>query len=517
MDWKPLIEAVRDIPQLELATHSLAPGETLFEQGEASGSMFLLESGRLESAIAGRGESESVPVGSVGPGDLVGEIGWLCGTRRNATVQALEQTSLVEVPAEAFEILRAENHPALEQIGALLDQRQRQGTLVRSSQPVADGLTAWWQRRGRDQRDVDVVLLVNARSTLDLRLSLPWLADLGDAELTELSRWMRPVFGEILQSEPSSVGMLFLPRLVQDLMDPQRRRECRRLVAQDSISLARENGAKVLCLGGLTASLMKYGRLLDGVADDIAITTGHTVTSISCVRTMAAAIDRFGLEPEGEQLAVLGMGSVGSAFLELVLTQPWCPRSIVLSDLPEQRQSVQALIDRLVPDLPAGVKLSFVPSSRDGLAADHPVYNSRYVFSATSAADVIDVDQVMSGTLLVDDSQPHCWSRERAFQRVQRAGDIIPCEAGLIDCESLSYRSFFPFDWLEDQHHGTTHAWCCLTEGLLLGKYPELPPTIGEPTLASMLAFDEAFVDAGLKPAPLRSGPYLLDDNLISL
>ncbi len=32
-----------------------------------------------------------------------------------------------------------------------------------------------------------------------------------------------------------------------------------------------------------------------------------------------------------------------------------------------------------------------------------------------------------------------------------------------------------------------------------------------------MLAFDEAFVDAGLKPAPLRSGPYLLDDDLIKL
>ena len=281
--------------------------------------------------------------------------------------------------------------------------------------------------------------------------------------------------------------------------------------------MARENGAKVVCLGGLTASLMKYGRLLDGVADGITVTTGHTVTAISCVRTMFSAVDRFGLEPEGEQLTILGMGSVGSAFLELVVTQPRCPRQVVLSDLPEQSKGVQALIERLEPNLPPGFSLSFVPSSRDGLGAGHPVYNSRYLFSATSAADIIDVDQVLPGTLLVDDSQPHCWSRERAFTRVQRQGDIIPCEAGLIDCDSLSYRSFFPFDWLESQQQGTNHAWCCLTEGLLLGKYPELPPTIGEPTLRSMLAFDEAFVDAGLKPAPLRSGPYLLDDDLISL
>lgn len=517
MDWLPLLDAVRSIPGLELTPRSLDAGERLFAQGAESGSMFLVESGRLESEVRGRRETEGVTVGEVLPGQLVGEIGWLCGTRRSATVHASEATTLIEVPADAMAHLRDRSHPALQQIGALLDQRQRQGTLVRSSQPVADGLTAWWTRRGREQRDVDVILLVNARSTLDLRLAMPWLADLGDAELTELSRWMRPIFGEVLQSDPSSVGMLFLARLVEDLMHPERRGECRRLVAQDAVSLARENGAKVLCLGGLTASLMKYGRLLDGVADDIAITTGHTVTAISCVRTMFAAVDRFGLEPEGEQLTILGMGSVGSAFLELVLTRPRCPRRIVVSDLPEQHKSIQALIDRLEPDLPAGFDISWVPSSRDGLGVDHPAYASRYLFSATSAAEVIDVDQVMAGTLLVDDSQPHCWSRERAFRRVERDGDIIPCEAGLIDCASLSYRSFFPFDWLDDQGQGTTHAWCCLTEGLLLGKYPELPPTIGEPTLPSMLAFDEAFVDAGLRPAPLRSGPYLLDDAMISL
>ena len=195
MDWEPLLDAVRSIPELELTPRTLAAGELLFDQGDASGSMYLVESGRLESTVTGRRETEGVTVGQVGPGQLVGEIGWLCGTRRSATVHAAEETTLVEVPAEAFGHLRARNHPALQQIGALLDQRQRQGTLVRSTQPVADGLTAWWDRRGRDQRDIDVILLVNARSTLDLRLAMPWLADLGDPELTELSRWMRPIFG----------------------------------------------------------------------------------------------------------------------------------------------------------------------------------------------------------------------------------------------------------------------------------------------------------------------------------
>jgi predicted amino acid dehydrogenase len=164
--------------------------------------------------------------------------------------------------------------------------------------------------------------------------------------------------------------MLLLARMVKDLMHPDRRRGCRRLVAQYCILLVRENGAKVVRLGGMTASLMKYDRLLAGVADDMLVTTGHTVTAISCVRTLLSAVDRFGLDPESEQLTILGMGSVGSAFLELVVTQPRCPRQIVLSDLPEKSKSVQALIDRLEPNLPAAFGPSLVPSRSDGLGAD---------------------------------------------------------------------------------------------------------------------------------------------------
>ena len=98
--------------------------------------------------------------------------------------------------------------------------------------------------------------------------------------------------------------------------------------------------------------------------------TGHTVTAISCMGTLFSAVDRFGLEFESEQLTILGMGSVGSAFLELVVIQPRCPRQIVLSDLPEKSKSVQALIDRLEPNLPAAFGLSLVPSRSDGLGAD---------------------------------------------------------------------------------------------------------------------------------------------------
>jgi len=40
---------------------------------------------------------------------------------------------------------------------------------------------------------------------------------------------------------------------------------------------------------------------------------------------------------------------------------------------------------------------------------------------------------------------------------------------------------------------------------------PEFAPTHGEPSIEAMLELDRMFVQAGLRPAPLRCGPHLLD------
>ncbi len=513
MSWQDLAQAAEQALGRPLAEHSLAPQQSLFKQGEPSSSLYLVLSGELEAHVQKRGEEHSVPVGRIFAGELVGEIGWALGTRRSASVVAATPATLLEVPAEVFPKLREAQHPSLGRVAALLDQRLRSSRLSTASQPVDDALTGWLERRRSDNQDIDVVLLTHARSTQDLSLALPWLDGLADAELVELSRWLRPVFGEVLQADPSSIGLLFLPRLAADLMDPRRRAEVRRMVAQECMALARTNGAKVMCLGGLTASLMKYGRLLDDApeAEGVTVTSGHAVTAVCCVRTFLAGLQRAELEPEAEQLTIVGAGSVGAAFLELLLAKGRAPRRILLTDLPGQRQRLEAIITRLTPNLPKGVVLEAAPTTEAGrLPPGHPAYDSRMLFSATSAADVIDIQQVLPGTVLVDDSQPHCWSRELGWERVQRRGDIFPCEAGLVDCSALSYHSYFPFDYVEQLSAGTQHAWCCLTEGLLLARDPSLRPTRGEPDLASVLSFDQSFEQAGLRPAPLRCGPHLL-------
>jgi CRP-like cAMP-binding protein/predicted amino acid dehydrogenase len=523
MRWEPLLEILTGELQLTLNQVHLTPGQTLVQQGDPSGSMYFVVDGQLDVRIRPRRATEDVAVGRIGAGELVGEMGWLLGNRRSASVIAVGACTLIEVPAACLQALKEREHPALPRVAALLDQRYRRGRRVMSAAPVTDALTDWQDRRRGAQQDIEVVLLTHPRSPNDLRLALPWLADVSDTALDELSSWLRPVFGEVLQAAPSSVGLLFLPRFAKDLMDPRRRAEARRIIAQDCLSLARNNGARVLCLGGLTASLMKYGRTLpqaDTTQSDttqsgrLQVTTGHAVTAISCVRTFTRGVTHAGLDIEAEQLTVVGMGSVGRSFLDLLLTRDRLPRRIVLSDLPSQTKRLRGIAETLQARLPAGTSIEVVPTNSQGaLEPDHPAYDSRLLFSATSAPEVIDIDRVLPGTLLVDDSQPHCWSRTKAWARVKARGDVFPCEAGLIDCSTLAFRSFFPFDYIEDAAAGTTHAWCCLTEGLLLARNAHLGPTIGEPTLESMVAYEAAFEEAGLRVAPLRCGPHLLGEH----
>jgi CRP-like cAMP-binding protein len=81
--------------------------------------MYVVLEGCLDVRIRERRALEDVPVGRLGPGELVGEMGWLLGTRRSASVVAMERCALLEVPAACLEVLRGREHPELPRVAAL--------------------------------------------------------------------------------------------------------------------------------------------------------------------------------------------------------------------------------------------------------------------------------------------------------------------------------------------------------------------------------------------------------------
>src|SRR5262245_2686570 len=89
-------EMIQAVAQ-ELQPMRLMGGETLFREGDAGESLFLLVHGRLTVTV------NKQLVGEVGRGQVVGEMSVLTGEPRSATVRAERDSLLVRFSKQAFE------------------------------------------------------------------------------------------------------------------------------------------------------------------------------------------------------------------------------------------------------------------------------------------------------------------------------------------------------------------------------------------------------------------------------
>jgi predicted amino acid dehydrogenase len=371
-----------------------------------------------------------------------------------------------------------------------------------------------WQANCRERQQkprLDVVLLTHPRDEQDVPRLFSWASNLTTAERRELVACCKPTFGEIIRFGDTTVGILFLPAFASEMMDPASRHICRTLVMQDALSLVSELGGRLICLGGLTGALTNYGRRLVDKSHEygIEITTGHAATAISIVRLLHRALQDLDLRPERQSVVVLGVGSVGGAVADAVSRGSLAPRSLVLVDTPQRQARLREFAAELTAStgLPVAIELT---SARGELAASSACHSSSVVISAVSSPYVLDIAKVREGTILIDDSQPFCWSRHDAWRRVRERGDIVPCDAGLVQCSSIGFRSFFPFDFAGDDTNVNGIAWSCLAEGLLKHLNPQLPATVGEPDRSIVAQYSEAFTGASFSIPPLQCGPHVL-------
>ena len=82
-------------------TIHLVPNQILLKEGESSSSMYWVQKGHLK-VTKKRGNDEIV-LGDVATGELVGEISFLDQDSRSATVQAITECELIEIPQETID------------------------------------------------------------------------------------------------------------------------------------------------------------------------------------------------------------------------------------------------------------------------------------------------------------------------------------------------------------------------------------------------------------------------------
>lgn len=117
-DWERVLahaEAVR-----------LAPGDVLIRAGERDRTLYVIASGRLEVLLPGDDER----IGTIEPRSVAGEIAFIDGRPRSATLRALTDCEVFALRFEAFETLAA-RYPELGRailldLGRILAGRLRQ-------------------------------------------------------------------------------------------------------------------------------------------------------------------------------------------------------------------------------------------------------------------------------------------------------------------------------------------------------------------------------------------------------
>jgi amino acid adenylation domain-containing protein len=333
----------------------------------------------------------------------------------------------------------------------------------------------------------------------------------------------RPIVAGVYQSDLGRIGTILIPRFDTQLYENT---EDLTNVLGDALAAAGQIGAKAVSLTGLLPSATDYGRTLARRIDGRDLprpTTGHASTTATVVFAIRRLLAETGRDLSRERVAFVGLGSIGASVLRLMLRTLPHPAEIRLCDVYAKQDALAQLRrEARVLGYAGPVHLC---EARGAVPAD--VYEATLIVGATNAPDIVDVDRLRPGTLLVDDSAPHCFRADKAFRRLRDGGDILFTEGGtLASPTALSQVVFLP-PALELVARAVprdvlpvvtdpTQITGCIMSSLLSTRYPDLPPTIGMVAAEEAVAHYERLTLLGFKAAPLHCESVMLDPALVA-
>jgi amino acid adenylation domain-containing protein len=332
----------------------------------------------------------------------------------------------------------------------------------------------------------------------------------------------RPVITDIRETPLGRIGEITIPRFNDQLyLD----RADLLAVLGDAVRLAHEVGAGVVSLTGLLPSATDYGRdLVEALAgrDLPRITTGHATTTSAVVLAVRRALEEAGRDLAGEHVGFIGLGSVGIATLRLLLSCLPHPERLSLCDIYSKREALESLRQELVDELGYRGEIRLLSS---GQAVPDEFYEACLIVGATNVADILDINRVAPGTVVVDDSAPHCFRPDQAIRRIEERGDILVNEGGvLLAPEPLPLRAYVPDEieaWLQAglvqliAGTNTRLITGCVLSGLLSAKFEHLTPTIGLVDRRTALNHYETLDALGYQAPELQLGGTPIDERTI--
>src|SRR5439155_10855092 len=181
-----------------------------------------------------------------------------------------------------------------------------------------------------------------------------------------------------------------------------------------------------------------------------------------------------------------GLGSIGRGTLELMLTCLPHPREIAVREVFGKRDRRGALGQAMRGRLGFRGAVRLLPSRGE---ARLELYGASLIIGATNVPDLLDVDRLSPGTLIVDDSAPHCFRPSEAFRRLEHAGDILFTEGGVLTAsEAIPQLRYLPTGlapmreaWMEHFPVADDRRViaACMLSSLRSARFPVLCPPVG--------------------------------------
>ncbi|QLH25716.1 non-ribosomal peptide synthetase/type I polyketide synthase [Streptomyces sp. Rer75] len=275
-----------------------------------------------------------------------------------------------------------------------------------------------------------------------------------------------------------------------------------------AVAHAASLGARCVSLAGMIPAYTGYGfEVVRATSGTTTVTTGHAATAVSVVKTVHAALAAAGHDLADLTVAMVGLGSIGTSSLHLLLGgAPRPPARLVLCDVAGSAPRLRALGAELRGSGLAGS----VETAESAPDLPDVVYEADLIVTAVSGGTaVLDVDRLRAGTVVVDDSFPHCFDTARALDRMRGRRDVLTVGGGLLavgdaerhiadDLPPAAASGYAEQTWLP----GTVAS--CRLESLLHTAVPGLPLVHGLVDASHAHAYREAVEAAGVSAAPLH-------------
>lgn len=296
----PLLADLHDDVMDRLATMALVvdvvPGTVLMREGEQADGLYVVLGGRLE--VTKRVGPDDLPVGVVGPGEVVGEMALLEQGPRTATVRALDPGRTLFIARDAFLDLVATDSTVslalvhtlgtrLRSSQAMLQQREKLaalGTLAAGLAHELNNPTAAMRRSAALLRDAFAVIWPAAEALADVGLDDAGRDALDDVRAGRVGPAQAPSLVDALAASDrvqalesclGDLGVVDAWKLAPPLAE-------RGWTAEDLDTIGARVGARAI---GAAAGWLAAVATIDGLIDEIAMTSQRIAELVSAVKS----------------------------------------------------------------------------------------------------------------------------------------------------------------------------------------------------------------------------------------